>query len=124
MPRPRAPWWMYLFAASFLIYLPVMIYNDFYGPEPIGWTSKYDGKAMTVVAVSSNSATPAEPFLRALNAETLIIIAPMQPVEPPPPLFAAHSVRGFVLQDSCRCYEFRVTSLDDREERTRIDAEL
>src|SRR5437899_10857474 len=65
-----------------------------------------------------------EGVLHVTDDVLLLAKAALGPVEPPPPLFAAHSVRGFVLQDSCRCYEFRVTSLDDREERTRIDAEV
>jgi hypothetical protein len=33
-------------------------------------------------------------------------------------------VRGFILSDACRYYEFRVCSIDDREERSRMDAEV
>jgi hypothetical protein len=36
---------------------------------------------------------------------------------------SAEAVRGRVLLDACRYREFRVTSLDDREERTTIEAE-
>ena len=39
-------------------------------------------------------------------------------------MFPASRVRGFVLQDSCRYYEFRVASLDDHEDRTRIEAAI
>ncbi len=42
----------------------------------------------------------------------------------PPPLFPASKVRGFVLQDACRYYEFRVVSTDEKEERVRIEAEV
>jgi uncharacterized protein len=42
----------------------------------------------------------------------------------PPPLRPAARVHGFVLQDCCRYYEFRVCSLDDRDDRTRIEAEV
>jgi hypothetical protein len=42
----------------------------------------------------------------------------------PPPVFAAERVRGFVLQDACRYYEFRVAVIDEREERVRIEAEV
>jgi hypothetical protein len=45
-------------------------------------------------------------------------------VEPPPPMTPARRVRGFVLRDACRAYEFRVTSLDEREERVRIECEV
>jgi uncharacterized protein len=42
----------------------------------------------------------------------------------PPPLRPARHVRGSVLADACRAFEFRVRSVDDREERSRIDAEV
>jgi len=42
----------------------------------------------------------------------------------PPPMREARHVRGWVLRDACRYFEFRVRSLDDREERVRIDAEV
>jgi len=45
-------------------------------------------------------------------------------VEPMPWLRPASSVRGFVLQDACRYHEFRVVALDDREERSSIEAEV
>lgn len=44
--------------------------------------------------------------------------------KPLPPLRPACKVRGFVLEDACRYYEFRVLALDDREERTRIEVEV
>jgi hypothetical protein len=42
----------------------------------------------------------------------------------PPPLRPARHVRGSVLADACRVFEFRVRAIDDREERSRIDAEV
>jgi len=45
-------------------------------------------------------------------------------VEPPPSLFTASRILGFVLCDACRYYEFRVVSLEDHEERTRIEVEV
>src|ERR1043166_8570631 len=41
-----------------------------------------------------------------------------------PPLFQAHAVRGWVLRDACRAYEFRVVNLDEKEDRVRIDVEV
>src|SRR5713101_7330212 len=65
-----------------------------------------------------------EGVLHVTDDVLLLAKAALGPVEPSPVLFAASRVRGFVLQDSCRYYEFRVVSLDDSEERTRIDAEV
>lgn len=41
-----------------------------------------------------------------------------------PPLFPATKIDGDVLADACRWYEFRVSSLDDSSERTRIEADV
>jgi hypothetical protein len=40
-----------------------------------------------------------------------------------PPLVAAKSVEGVILENTCRWYAFRVISIDDRDERTEIIAE-
>ena len=40
-----------------------------------------------------------------------------------PPLMPAHAIRGWVLRDACRAYEFRVIHIDDRDERVSIDVE-
>jgi hypothetical protein len=42
------------------------------------------------------------------------------PVEPPPATRRADVVAGAILRDACRYYEFRVVSLDDGVDRTRI----
>jgi hypothetical protein len=54
----------------------------------------------------------------------LLARAALGPVEPPPPLLPAGRVRGFVLAGACRFYEFRVGSMDESEERVRIEAEV
>jgi hypothetical protein len=41
---------------------------------------------------------------------------------PLPPMMPAQHVRGSVLLGACRYYEFRVLSVDDREERSRFEA--
>lgn len=38
-----------------------------------------------------------------------------------PPLMPARAVRGWVLRDACRAYEFRVVSIDDHAERASIE---
>lgn len=45
-------------------------------------------------------------------------------VDPLPPMVPADRVTGYVLRDACRCYEFRVTSIDDRRERAEIETEV
>ena len=41
-----------------------------------------------------------------------------------PPLVPARVVCGMVLREACRAYEFRVVSIDEREERVRIETEV
>src|ERR1700757_116625 len=52
----------------------------------------------------------------------LMAQAAVGPLNPPPALVSADHVSGFVLQNACRYYEFRVVSIDDSEERSRIEA--
>jgi hypothetical protein len=54
----------------------------------------------------------------------LLARAALGPVEPPPVVQPAGHVRGFVLQDACRYYEFRVRSMDERQERVAIEVEV
>jgi hypothetical protein len=54
----------------------------------------------------------------------LLARAAIGPVEPPPPVFHATQLLGFVLEGACRYYEFRVLAIDDREERSRIEVEV
>ena len=42
----------------------------------------------------------------------------------PPPMRPAIGVRGWVLSDACRWYEFRVTDCDQRSERVQFEAEV
>ncbi len=54
----------------------------------------------------------------------LLARAALGALDPPPPLLPAARVRGWVLRDACRYYEFRVTAGDDRGERAQLDAEV
>lgn len=65
-----------------------------------------------------------EGVLHVTDDVLLLARAALGPVEPPPRLLPARRVRGAILADCCRYYEFRVTALDDRDERTRIETEV
>ncbi len=41
-----------------------------------------------------------------------------------PPLMPARAIRGWVLRDACRAYEFRVVNMDERDERISIEVEV
>jgi hypothetical protein len=64
-----------------------------------------------------------EGVLHVTDDVLLLAKAALGTVEPPS-LFPANKVRGWVLQDACRYYEFRVVSLDDKSERVSIDVEV
>ncbi len=65
-----------------------------------------------------------EGVLHVTDDVLLLARAALGPVEPPPALVPATRVRGFVIQDACRHYEFRVRSIDECEPRVRIEAEV
>jgi hypothetical protein len=65
-----------------------------------------------------------EGVLHVTDDVLLLARAALGPVEPLPPLRPAEYVRGWILGDACRAYELRVTAIDDREERVRIEAEV
>jgi hypothetical protein len=65
-----------------------------------------------------------EGVLHVTDDVLLLARAAVGRLEPLPPLLAAARVRGWVLRDACRYYEFRVTACDDRAERARFDAEV
>jgi hypothetical protein len=54
----------------------------------------------------------------------LLARAALGVLEPLPPYVHASMIRGFVLPDACRYYEFTVRSIDDHHERTCIEAEV
>jgi hypothetical protein len=65
-----------------------------------------------------------EGVLHVTDDVLLLAHAALGSAEPLPPLFPADKVKGQVLRDACRYYEFRVTTIDEREERVRIEAEV
>ncbi|MBL8792333.1 MAG: DUF447 family protein [Planctomycetia bacterium] len=65
-----------------------------------------------------------EGVLHVTDDVLLLARAALGDVDPRPALLPAERVRGWVLADACRAYEFRVISLDDREERVSIEAEV
>src|SRR5437879_1956426 len=65
-----------------------------------------------------------EGVLHVTDDVLLLAQAAVGTVEPLPPLLRATKVRGFVLADACRWYEFRVASFDTSEQRVRIECEI
>jgi hypothetical protein len=63
-----------------------------------------------------------EGVLHVTDDVLLLARAALGPVEPPPAWEPAERVRGWVLADCCRFFEFRVVSIDESEPRVRIEA--
>jgi hypothetical protein len=81
-------------------------------------------RPFTTAQTYRNLKTHPEGVLHVTDDVLLLARAALGPVEPPPPLVPAGRVRGFVLRGACRFYEFRVRSLDESEERVRVEAEV
>lgn len=54
----------------------------------------------------------------------LLAQAAIDRLDPLPPILPARAVAGVILADACRWYAFRVRSIDDRQPRTSIVAEV
>jgi len=54
----------------------------------------------------------------------LLARAALGQIEQKPRTQPANVVRGFILSKACRYYEFQVRSIDDREERSRMEADV
>jgi hypothetical protein len=63
-----------------------------------------------------------EGVLHVTDDVLLLAKAALGPVEPPPKYEPAVRVRGWVLADCCRYFEFRVAAIDESEQRVRIEA--
>ncbi len=57
-------------------------------------------------------------------SDDVLLLAEAAVGQPKPALMPAEHVKGFILRDVCRYYEFRVRSLDDRQERTTIEVDV
>jgi hypothetical protein len=91
-----------------------------------------DALLLAKAAVGTRGLSPAEPgFTAAFGgtrglspAEPGFTAAPGGEGREVPPVRAAERVRGFVLVDCCRYFEFKVRSVDDSAERVTIEAEV
>jgi hypothetical protein len=54
----------------------------------------------------------------------LLAQAAVSPVEPLPQLRPAEKIRGYILADACRFYEFRVVRMDETQPRVQIEAQV
>lgn len=71
-----------------------------------------------------NLRTHPEGVLHVTDDVLLLARAALGKLDVMPELMPARLVRGWVLADACRFYEFRVLGIDDRTERVSIEAEI
>ena len=64
-----------------------------------------------------------EGVLHVTDDVLLLARAAVGAVEPVPEVVRAERILGYILRDACRYYEFRVTAIDDRDDRVTIEAE-
>jgi hypothetical protein len=94
------------------------------GPRVIGSFERFILRPFQTAQTYRNLKAHGEGVLHVTDDVLLLARAALGPVEPPPPLVPATQVRGFVLQDACRYYEFRVRSIDDRRDRAEMQAQV
>jgi hypothetical protein len=94
------------------------------GPHVDEHWKRFELRPFRTAQTYRNLKSHGEGVLHISDDVLLLARAAIGPIEPPPTFVPATHVRGLVLADSCRYFEFRVTSLNDRDERTTIEAEV
>src|SRR6516162_3300111 len=70
MPTRRAPWWMFIVAASFLAYVSVVFYQTFWGPNLLGIDLEFVAGKGVVVATHGAGLQPGDRIL-AVDGQTI-----------------------------------------------------
>jgi hypothetical protein len=94
------------------------------GPHVNGSLDRFLLRPFPTAQTYRNLKAHGEGVLHVTDDVLLLARAALGPVFPPPALMPAARVRGFILQDACRYYEFRVRSVDERGQRVAVEAEV
>jgi hypothetical protein len=94
------------------------------GPEVGAAMDRFVLKPFRSAQTYRNLKAHGEGVLHVTDDVLLLARSALGDVEPMPAVIPAHRVRGRVLRDACRYHEFQVRSLDDRNDRTRIEVEV
>jgi hypothetical protein len=94
------------------------------GPHVDAALERFTLRPFRTAQTYGNLKAHGEGVLHVTDNVLLLARAAVGLVQPPPEMVPAVEVRGRVLTEACRYYEFRVRSIDDREERSRIEAEV
>jgi hypothetical protein len=93
-------------------------------PGPSGELERFVLRPFRTSQTWANLAAHGEGVLHVTDDVLLLARSAVGALDPLPPLRPAERVRGWVLADACRYYEFRVTSADDGGPRARLEAEV
>src|SRR5213082_441965 len=94
------------------------------GPRVEPGLSRFVLRPYRTATTYRNLKAHGEGVLHVTDDVLLLARAAVGELDPPPALVPAERVRGRVLADACRWYEFRVTACDDRAERASFAAEV
>jgi hypothetical protein len=86
--------------------------------------SRFELRPFRTARTFANLVSHPEGVLHVSDDVLLLARAAIGTVEPLPPLLPAVAVRGHILKDACRAYEFRITNVDDRDERVTFIADV
>jgi uncharacterized protein len=94
------------------------------GPEVDAAMRRFVLKPFRSAQTYRNLKAHGEGVLHVTDDVLLLARSALGVLEPLPRLVPGHRIRGWVLADACRFYEFQVRSVDDRDERTRSEVEV
>jgi hypothetical protein len=94
------------------------------GPEFEPGQDHFVLKPFATAHTYANLVQHPEGVLHVTDDVLLLAQAAIGAVEPTPALVPAARVRGNVLVDACRAYEFRITETDDTQDRVRVRAAI
>ena len=94
------------------------------GPEVDTPLTRFVLKPYKTSRTYQNLKRTGEGVLHVTDDVELIARAAINQFDRLPATFTVEAVKGVVLADACRWYAFRVSELDDRDDRTRIECEV
>lgn len=94
------------------------------GPRVDAGFSRFTLRPFPTSGTYRNLRRHPEGVIHVTDDARLIAKAALGAVDPLPPWEPARAVKGFVLSDACRWYEFRVTAFDDSAERVTIETDV
>jgi hypothetical protein len=92
--------------------------------DPYAGIQRFVLRPFRTAQTGANLLAHGEGVLHVTDDVLLLAKAAVSELTPPSPMHPAVDVRGWVLSNACRWYEFRVAACDDRPERMRFDCDV